>query len=406
MKWCALIVVLILEVLIVTGPRLALADPSKQEGKSAANGKALQWSDKMQELYRTLSELLTNVTSDRRFRDPANRLKIETLAKKLATAAHSLNSKEMSSPDADPSVKIIAEMLGRETQRAVRELKNGSPAFARGILRSVPSYCIACHTRTTTGAHFDRLPLEPSNEGLTTLEKGLFFAASRQFDRAQTEFRKMIDDPSSNAEHNWDLETAVNQSLAISVRVKNDPKETLQIIQAILDSKSTPTFMKNNARAWKLSATEWAQETKAKLTTPEAYHAEAMRLLQKARETQKYPMDRTADILYLRASAAVHDLLQITPTGHLAQDAFFLAGLSYEVLSPLKLEDLHEVYYEACIKQAPHTPTAELCYSHYEQAMFFEYTGSAGTDVPEDVQERLQALKALSTPESEHKKLD
>lgn len=379
---------------------IALGDPAATIQNTANPAALNKWSDKMQELYKTLSELLTDVTSDRRFRDPANRLQIENLAKKLANAAHSLNSKEMSSPDADPSVKIIAEMLGRETKRAVSELKSGNYSYARSILRSVPSYCIACHTRTSSGARFDKLPLEPSSDSLTSLEKGQFFAASRQFDRAQTEFRKIIMDPKSLSENTWDWETAINQSLAIAVRVKKDPKEAMDIVQTILNAKTTPTFMKDNAKAWKTSINEWAAEPLRKISTEVELHNEAMRLMQKARESQKYPMDRTADVVYLRASATVHDLLQVAPSGKVTQDALFLAGLSYEVLSPLKLEDLHEVYYEACIKQTPHTPTAELCYSHYEEAMFFEYTGSAGTDVPEDVKQRLQALRQLAQPET------
>ena len=67
------------------------------------------------------------------------------------------------------------------------------------------------------------------------------------------------------------------------------------------------------------------------------------------RTTQRYPLDRNADVVYLRALGAVHDLLQTAPNGPHAGEALLLAGIGYEVLSPDKIEVLHESVYEACV---------------------------------------------------------
>lgn len=188
----------------------------------------------------------------------------------------------MTAPDRDPTLPIIADMLGRETKRAALALKRGDWAYGRSILRSVPGYCIACHTRNSTGPQFSKVSFEPTSTGMSSLEKGEFFAASRQFDRAQDEFSKVIHDAQIVERQPFDWERAV-------------------------------------------------------------------RLMAKAREMQKYPVDRTADVLYLRTSAATHDLLQAAPVGPHLGEALLLAGLSYEILSPLKAEDLHEIFYEACV---------------------------------------------------------
>jgi len=39
------------------------------------------------------------------------------------------------------------------------------------------------------------------------------------------------------------------------------------------------------------------------------------------------------------------------------------------------------------------------CYRRYEQSIFFGYTGSAGTGLPEDVRNKLKELKNLADPE-------
>jgi hypothetical protein len=360
---------------------------------------ATQWSNKMRALYKTLADLLTDVTSDKRYYDPANRSRIDKEAGKLADLAHDLSKKGMVSVDSDPTIQIVAEMLGTATRRAVVELKRSNRAYARTILRAVPGYCIACHTRNGTGPQFAELKIEPGNSSMSAVERGEFFAASRQFDRAQGEFMRVIKDPKVAQSNRADWERAIRYSLSIAVRVKQDPVLAEEIVDTLLKpSNVTPVFVREDAKVWKTSIQEWKEERPRRLNTEEGLHAEALRLMSKAREIQKFPMDRTADVLYLRASAAAHDLLQTAPQGPLAGDGLLLAGLSYEILSPLGTEDLHDVYYEACVRKVPNTATAEMCYRRFEQSVFMAFGGNNGFDVPEDILAKLGQLKLMAAP--------
>lgn len=357
-----------------------------------------KWAAKMQELYQTLSSLLTDVTSDRRFNDPKNKSRIEAQSNQLSKLSHDLTQKGIS-PDPDPTLQMIGAALEQETKRAYLALKQGNREYAREILRSVPSYCIACHTRNASGPQFSALPLEPSSTSILPVERGEFYAATRQFDRALEEFKKVISDRRSVGREVYDWERAVTRSLAIAVRVKKDPSEALSIVDAVLKTEKVPTFMKEDAKIWKTSLQEWKNEGSRSAETAEGLHQEAIRLLARAHEIQKYPMDRTADILYFRASSIVHDLLQKKTDAARTAEALLLAGISYEVLSPRSLEDLHEIYYEACIRKAPHTPTAEICVKRYESSVYNGYTGSGGTFIPGDVYVHLNELKLLAQPE-------
>lgn len=370
----------------------------------APKSKEASWSNQMRMLYGTLADVLTDVSSDKRFLDPANRSRIEREAAKLARLSHDLGKKNMTAPDGDPTLRIISGLLERESQRAATELKRNNRAYARSVLRSIPGYCIACHTRNSTGPEFSKLPIEPTDAGLSALEKGEFFAASRQFDRAQGEFKSVILDHRAMEASIWDWERAVRQSLAIAVRVKKDPVQAQEIVQAVLATENAPWSIREDAKTWKTSLQEWQNELPRQAVTEDGLYAEAVRLMARARETQKYPMDRGADILYLRVSSLIHDLLQTAPTGTHAAEAFLMAGLSYEVLDPLKTDKIHEIYYEACVRGAPHTTTAELCYRRYEDSVVFGFTGSAGVSVPADARQRLQELRDLSRTESNPRK--
>jgi len=356
-----------------------------------------QWSQKMQSLYKTLSDLMTDVTSSKRFNDPANNYRIEDEAEKIATLAHDLSRSGMVAPDADPSVQIIAGVMAQETRRAATELKKGNRAYARTILRSVPGYCIACHTRNQFGPRFDKLPIEPMGEKLMTdVEKGEFFAATRQFDRAEDEFIKVVESSSAVNTQPLDWAEAVHQGLATAVRVDRDPELAMKFVSAVLNSKDAPFFVKQDAKSWKASIDDWQKELPRLVRTEDGLHAELLRLMDKARNLQKYPADRSGDIDYFRASSLAHDLLQLDPNGKYADEAMLMAGLCYEVLSPIHIEDLHELYYEACVRRSPHTEVAEVCYRRFEQSTFFDYTGSAGMELPEDARAKLLELGGLA----------
>lgn len=353
----------------------------------------------MDTLYRVLTDLLTDVSSESRFNDPANRPRIAKTAERLASLAHDLRS--LKGADPDPSISLFGSLLATETRRAAREFKRGNRAYARQIFRTIPSYCVACHTRNASGVQFSSLPLEPAKGTLQPLERGEFFAASRQFERAQTELLAVVRAPNASDTGYWAWEQAVRRSLAIAVRVRRDPEQATEIVRSVLDSPNAPRFIKEDALAWLESLQAWKREGTHVANTEEGRRAEALRLMDQARKSQRYPMDRNADILYLRASATVHDFLQAYPRSPYLADMLLLAGLAYEVLAPLKLEDLHGLYYESCVRQAPGTETARLCYMRYEASAFAGYTGSAGTDLPREIKQKLSDLRELSQAKRE-----
>jgi hypothetical protein len=108
-------------------------------------------------------------------------------------------------------------------------------------------------------------------------------------------------------------------------------------------------------------------------------------------------------MIYLRASAVLHELLGLAPKGELASKALYLAGLTYDVLNDYGIKDFSGFYYRSCIRTTPHTELAKECYRRYEEGVYFGYTGSGGTYIPADVRARLNELELLSTSEPDLK---
>jgi hypothetical protein len=374
----------------------------------AASPASPSWSPKMKQMFELLGETLSDVSSDERFNDAKVRRKLEANAKKLSQLAHDIkdSSREAApaKPDQDPSLAIFAQLFAAEADRAYHALRNGHGDYARDLIRSIPGYCISCHTRNAAGSPSGGLPMPEPIKQLKTLERAEFFAASRQFDRAWDELKKAMDDGALAKARPFEWIKGARLALSISVRAKRDPDRALEITDKILASSSAPFYFKQNAAQWKKSLQDWKKEPKTEVgpesQDAESVRKEAIRLLNLAHDTQKYPADQSADMIYLRASAAVHDLLMKTGDGPKSADALFMAGLSYEPLRPYPVGEVHEIYFESCIRRSPHTPLAENCYAKYEEAIFDGFTGSSGTNIPRDVQDRLKQLESLAqTPE-------
>ena len=64
------------------------------------------------------------------------------------------------------------------------------------------------------------------------------------------------------------------------------------------------------------------------------------------------------------------------------------------MLSPDHFDQLSNLYFESCVRSSPHSELAEKCYQRFEQNVYFGYTGSSGTHLPEKVKDQLLALWA------------
>lgn len=355
------------------------------------------WGKRMDELRAVLSELLPDVISDQQFNSSQNFARIEKNTKRLAELTHDMPN-EKSSGNGDASITLISGVFKDEITLAYENLLNGHRQFARSVLKSIPRYCIACHTRSETSLDLSSLQQTVPKVLETSLERAEFFDATWQFDKALDEFQKILQDPIAVKENELEWNSAVYYAIATSVRVKRDPDRALGIVSIVLKSTEAPQFVKRQAGQWQISIEEWKNEAAKNLTNSSDLLNEAERLMERASQIQRYPTDGSGNIYYLRATSCLHDFLRQYPDSPDVAKALLLLGTCYETLQAPELWNVHELYYEACIHKSPYTKIAESCYDKYEQSVYFGYSGSSGLSLPKEAKKHLQELKKLATP--------
>ncbi|PIR21384.1 MAG: hypothetical protein COV45_01160 [Deltaproteobacteria bacterium CG11_big_fil_rev_8_21_14_0_20_47_16] len=362
-------------------------------------GQKPTWNQKMKGLSDTISILLVDITSTERFNDPANKKEIDDAANKLAEQVKGINHATVSGalpPDMDPTIPILTDLFQTQTARAAKELKQGHRDYARSLLRSSTAFCIACHTRLQSPSMPALNIKTPKMKGLSKYERAELLVMLRNFDEASKEYASIAGDIklASDTPNQW--EKSVRNGLALDVRVLQNPNKSMDLVTRILDMQNIAPSVHAEANTWKQSIEEWQKEKVLSNQTYEALYIQAKHLMQEAHTTQKFPRDRSADVLYLRATTAIHRLLQMEPNGTHTKEALYWAGLAYDALQDLNLWPLHEHFYQACMKSAPHTVIAKSCYKEYEDSIEETYSGTIGTEVPSDVKADLKKWKRLA----------
>lgn len=342
------------------------------------------------ELGRLLPLVLNNAHAER---PPLK--KIKASLDKLVKAATKVEATLPAAID-DPIMKYIPTKLSASFQSARRDLKLGDMTRLRARLLRVTGYCIGCHTRTRGGDASVVIAPDFGRAQLAHLDKAEFYAATRQFSAAIVNFEYALNDKEFAAKYPTRWELAAKKLLALTVRVEQRPRLAVELLANIRDSKTAPARLTPALNAWTEAVKAWAEEP-ATAGEPTLDHARRLYAEGQARITKAGSPDAGL-VEFLRASAMAHLLLQDTRSAA-AGETMLLAGQIAETIGFLNLTTLHEIYYEACIRHAPHTPVARKCLDQLKSSQLaIDVTDNGKLVYADDVYARLDTLEVLAKP--------
>lgn len=377
----------------------AACKSSSVSEKPLEPNKKVEFSGSMQELKQNLTDLLPLVVDPIQYNLPQNQKIIDEKVKRLATLSRSVTH-SLDLMQKDPSIQFLSKAFSEDVDRINQSLNMGKRDFARYNLMNVTSYCIECHTRTSTGPSFQSPEFSQTLSKLSGLDRGEYLLAIRQFDRALKEFSSFIDESFKNQSHLSDLafnlDRAVRYSLSITVKYLKDPKKSMEIVQKIRSASGTPFYLQQNALGWEISIKKWMKEKRNKDTSVNGILKMCRQWIREGREGQGESGERGGDIYFLRALSDLHLILSAKLTPSQLGEALYLTGLGYEAIRDLSIWTLHENYYESCVRKVPHSEWSAKCYHRFEESVYFGFTGSSGVQIPVEAMKKLQELKSLA----------
>lgn len=344
------------------------------------------------EAYRALQPFMVG---PQRFENPDNHgvisNQIEILRDNIHTA-QSVSSKFTKDPGFTASLSILEEHL----DDALKRFNAGKKGYALYRLRSVSANCASCHTTYDAGGRL--LGLDPSLEGMSNLERGEYYIAARQFDKAEMALDSAVREGKSSL---YTTE-ALRKWLVVRIRMNSNPGSTAETLASVVKQAKLPIDEREEIEGWIESLKNWQTQKKELANTLES----AEKLLRSSLESRGFRLHSVDTVNVLRASAILHNILATQKiSGSKRARALLLLGFSYYRLPFFFIDQLPSVYFEQCIEEFPGTSEAKQCYQLHKEKVILDFTGSGGTHIPADVAERLYELyeKAYGVPRFEGK---
>ncbi|MBX7096873.1 MAG: hypothetical protein K1X89_04090 [Myxococcaceae bacterium] len=337
--------------------------------------------------FGALMTLQPYLASQARFADPGN---AEEIAHQLVILRQTRHAFRAPPRTEEPGVAAMMALFDGYLSTAQDRFAKGAHEAARHQLQTATGFCLGCHTRVVVAKDYADLQGQVSSLELTPLERADLLAATRQFREALALYQELLAGPARGELAQRLLADAAKGALRITVVVHDDAQETVAWLGELTKRPELGVALRRDVEAWLKEAEAWRAEPAPAKDEPVAATVARARALLNAGG----PLP--GEVTLLRAGALLHRALAREPTGKSRGEALYLLGLSASGTPDTFRYELDQLYFEACIRENPHSELARRCHERLESNVTLAFTGSAGTSVPPELSRKLAALKAVA----------
>jgi hypothetical protein len=337
----------------------------------------------MNSLLVPLRELQPYIANQESFSKPSNTQRINKLLQDLRANFHKLESipsKYHKLPGFDQNVKQLSDLLDDSTRR----FSEGKTSYAWWRLQNLPLNCFSCHaTYRVSSSYSNEAMVAPS---LDPLERSRFLLATRQFSAAQESLLEVLKNQNFKAYY----DQALRSLLVVVTRINKSPNAGIALFKDVLANTKLPEEDAHEVHGWIKGLESWRDSSPQKeidqLTLGEQL------ITQGAARGLDYHQD---DVSLLRGTALIHEALEREDVNsEQRRRGLYLLGFAYSTLPLYFAEDWAAMYLEQCINEYPGSQDSRRAYRVYREMVLDEFTGSAGTTLPDEVKLHLDALRA------------
>jgi hypothetical protein len=316
------------------------------------------------------------------------------IKKSLKTLNDHIDHLDQGAFNDDPAMKVNLGLLRQHMKDANRAFETGSKPFARYMLQSALQMCIACHTRKKAADFGWPVPAE---KDAPPMDRADYLFATRQFSKGVSEYEALVDGFPANKIGDWNLRKSLLALAVYYARVTENPSGGRDYFARIAKKDQLPVYLREELKAWSGEFAAWAKEKSSGTPSETALLKRAKEILRGDDLSLLNGSGRSFHVRRLRAANLLQLVLE-APGGRSPRkaQALLLLGQIYARVSSSLFFRFGEMYLKACITDYSKTSEARSCYVALEGLVMEGYSGSAGTNVPEEEQVELMRLKRLA----------
>jgi hypothetical protein len=334
-----------------------------------------------------LSRLLVLASRPQDYKAQSN---AKTIDEGLSSLLKTFKDNKHHFKDRTPHWEMNHEMLVRLTLQTQKAFKLDRKEVSRQMLNSIPALCVSCHQNDNLKSQaFDKKI--PGN--LNNLQKAEFAQATRQPDLAQTYLKEFLEQKNLDP---MELTSALRYKLHLEIAQNRSASDMISDFVGLL-KKINQREHTRLLEGWIKGLENASESLPAKLKKIEEIPA----LLKKSLGTETPIFGLLAnpedEVVYLYLKRLIVQLMGDLKGEKLAE-AYYWISFCERAVGYNFYFSLADSYLTTCMNKWPRSKIAKKCYQEYESFIEFAYSGSAGTQIPQDVKQELDSYKKKVKP--------
>ncbi|WP_455205883.1 hypothetical protein [Kaarinaea lacus] len=346
----------------------------------------------MKKVGDTMMELFPIILNEVRFNNVENEDKIKAGVNNIITLLHQAEPHFTQRAQTNQiSYDILMEHL-KETQLAINA---GNKLYAQNMLQEVTSICTSCHTQDDKSRTLFR---GKGRDAFTNdFEYAEFNFLTRNYGLALEYYDRYLNSASALKPERTILNTT-KKILTIYAQIYNQPGKGARHLEKYANNNKLTPLVKRNVTEWVKGLDELEANGAAKVNNVSFEELESY--------VHKYlgPLDKPgAAVVPTKKEKAYHVWLQgllykyysSNPPEQDIPKLLYWLSINDRATNYSFYYSLADLYLKECMLKHTDHYFAKMCFDEYNEYTTFSYSGSLGTEIPEDVQKELKTLRDI-----------
>jgi hypothetical protein len=192
-----------------------------------------------------------------------------------------------------------------------------------------------------------------------------------------------------------DIILPFKQLLLIDLKVLKNPKDMKTLTVHYLTKKQLPEEVKNSLKSWNSRLKFWQKKSDfvAGIKNEKQLDFFFQDVVEPLHKVASY--DDQYDVDFLLISGLLSNYLFENPESPKAAELNYHLGWAEKFLKREQFFGSGDRFLKQCIRRYPTNPVAKKCLEEYRESVNFEFSGSAGTSIPLEIQNEIEDLQGL-----------
>jgi CII-binding regulator of phage lambda lysogenization HflD len=291
-----------------------------------------------------------------------------------------------------PTYRISFDVIKTQLTHARSANKYKNFNYTKSILKDITSVCASCHTQDTKiRTLFPNIKRDAFGSDYEYAE---FSYMTRNYKTAVEYLTKFLD---ANTEvDEAELLSIMKQMITIYIQIYYQPDDAIALLNRLNKYKHHTKFSKKTLEEWLAGIAELKKDKDSLKTIKniDQLNIEVHKILGELSEpgSAQFPNKRERIARLWLRGALYHYLNSRPPREEVPIILYWLAIVDRSINFSVYYS-LSDMYLKECVLKYTSHPYAQKCFDEYKENIILSYSGSRGTDIPEDIQNELNALQ-------------